>query len=237
VSDVSAVLLDTTARIRFVPAANYNGSAGNITFRAWDQTSGASGDTAVDVSTNGGTTAYSTATETATLTVTPVNDTPTAIAPNSFNIDENTDTTGGVSVGTLATTDPDTGETLTYSIQGGADAANFTIGGAGSDELILDDGVLDFEAKSSYTVVVRVTDSGGLTHDETITVNVDNLNEAPTAISPTSFNINENTDTTGGVSVDIARLSAAPGRSFAGICWTILKLDCGNYHVRGQWRH
>ena len=53
-----------------------------------------------------------------------------------------------------------------------------------NDELILSDGVLDFETKSSYTVTVRVTDSGGLTHDESITVNVNDLNDAPTAIAP-----------------------------------------------------
>ena len=57
--------------------------------------------------------------------------------------------------------DPDSGETFSYSIQGGVDAANFSIGGALNDELILTDGVLDFETKSSYTVTVRVTDSGG----------------------------------------------------------------------------
>jgi hypothetical protein len=73
----SAVLLNPAASIRFVPDADYNGTAGDITFRAWDQTSGSNGDTAVDVSTNGTTTAYSTDTETATLTVTAENDKPT----------------------------------------------------------------------------------------------------------------------------------------------------------------
>ena len=76
VSDSSAVLLDDSAKIRFVPNADYSGSAGNITFRAWDQTSGANGQTGVDVATNGGMTAFSSATESASLTVTPVNDSP-----------------------------------------------------------------------------------------------------------------------------------------------------------------
>ena len=52
------VLLDTTASIRFVPDADYHGTAGNLSFRAWDQTDGnSSGDTGIDVSTSGGTTA------------------------------------------------------------------------------------------------------------------------------------------------------------------------------------
>jgi hypothetical protein len=78
VSGTSARLLaaNGTTRIRFVPNANFNGTIDPaITFRAWDQTTGANGDTA-DVSSNGGTTAFSTAIETATITVTPINDAP-----------------------------------------------------------------------------------------------------------------------------------------------------------------
>ena len=66
----SAVVLDPVAKIRFVPDPGYSGSAGNITFRAWDQTDGnPSGTTGVDVSVGGGTAAYSVASETATLNV------------------------------------------------------------------------------------------------------------------------------------------------------------------------
>ncbi len=77
VSNSSAVLLNPSAKIRFVPESNYSGSAGYITFRAWDQTDGnLNGATGIDVSVNGGTSAYSTATEIASLTVNPVNDSP-----------------------------------------------------------------------------------------------------------------------------------------------------------------
>ncbi len=85
--DANAVLLDTTVLVRFVPDAAYVGTAGTITFRAWDQTSGANGDVGVDVSTNGGTTAFSTATETATLGVNaPVG--VDNIVPGPQNVDE-----------------------------------------------------------------------------------------------------------------------------------------------------
>ncbi len=129
------------------------------------------------------------------------NSSPTDITPDSFNINENTDTSGGTSVGTLTATDPDSGDTFTYSIQGGADQLKFSIGGALNDELILTDGTLDYETQSSYAVTVRVTDSFGNTYDEAITVDVNDLNEAPTAITPTNFNLNENTDTSSGTSV------------------------------------
>ncbi|HEY9809223.1 MAG TPA: putative Ig domain-containing protein [Halomicronema sp.] len=78
----SIVAISTTARlltasatnkIRFVPNANYNGSSGNITFRAWDTTSGIDGGVA-DISLNGGITAFSNTTTTASLTVNGVND-------------------------------------------------------------------------------------------------------------------------------------------------------------------
>ena len=72
VSNSSALLLRDTDLVRFVPNGQ-NGTTASFDFRAWDQTSGTFG-TKVDVSTNGGTTAFSTATETASITVTDVND-------------------------------------------------------------------------------------------------------------------------------------------------------------------
>ena len=48
-----------------------------LTFRAWDQTTGTDGGTA-DTTTSGGGTAFSSATDGISLTVTPVNDPPTA---------------------------------------------------------------------------------------------------------------------------------------------------------------
>lgn len=110
------------------------------------------------------------------VTVANVNEQPTAIAISTSGIDENTDTSGGYSVGSLTTTDQDSGDTAAYSIQGGSDAALFTIGG---DQLILTHGVLDFEAQAGYEVTVRVTDSGGLTFDQNFSIAVNNLNEAP----------------------------------------------------------
>ncbi|BFM07277.1 hypothetical protein R50071_24810 [Halioxenophilus aromaticivorans] len=122
-----------------------------------------------------------------TVTVTDVNETPSDINPNSFAVTENTDTSGGYSVGTLTTTDQDAGDTFTYTIINGLDSAVFSIGGAGADELILTDGVLDFENQPSYQVTVRTTDSGGLSRDEIITVNVSDVNEAP-SINSTAIN-------------------------------------------------
>ena len=83
---------NTTTRVRFVSNANFNGTVNpGITFRASDQTSGVNGGTA-DISAPssiGGTTAFSTTTETALITVSPVNDQPTA---DSQSVAANEDT-------------------------------------------------------------------------------------------------------------------------------------------------
>ena len=81
VSDTNATLLDTASRLRFVPTAGFSGAAGAITFRAWDQTTGTSAQTGVNVLTNGGSTAFSSQTSTASITVTPLN-TPPVIVTN-----------------------------------------------------------------------------------------------------------------------------------------------------------
>lgn len=66
----------STQLVRFIPNADYNGSA-DITFRAWDKSTGSAGNTA-DTTSNGGSTAFSSATDTAAITITPVQDAPTA---------------------------------------------------------------------------------------------------------------------------------------------------------------
>jgi len=80
VSNSNALLLGPSDKVRFIPSDDFNGEA-TFNFRAWDQTSGIAGNTA-NVSTNGGTTAFSSGTGTVTQTVTAVNDAPTSADPS-----------------------------------------------------------------------------------------------------------------------------------------------------------
>ncbi len=96
VSDVAALLLRDTDRVRFLPDA-MNGGTATISFRAWDQTDGVAGSTA-NTTSNGGLTAYSTSTQTSTLTATSVNDAPTAVADTSTAVEA-----GDVNNGTAGT--------------------------------------------------------------------------------------------------------------------------------------
>ena len=166
------------------------------------------------------------------VNISDLNEAPTDISPNIVSIDENIDTTGGQSIASLTAADEDAGETFSYSVVGGADAANFSIGGAFGDELIFDGGVLDYETKSSFTVTVRVTDSGGLTYDETLTVNVNNLNEVPVDIAPSVLTVDENIDSTSGYS--LGQLTASDPDGGTIFSYSIVGgIDAGKFSIGG----
>jgi hypothetical protein len=69
VSEASALLLASTASVRFIPGLNQTGTA-TLIYRAWDQTQGTSGNL-YSVAGTGGATSISSAEATATMTVTP----------------------------------------------------------------------------------------------------------------------------------------------------------------------
>ncbi|NVO10329.1 MAG: T9SS type A sorting domain-containing protein [Bacteroidales bacterium] len=118
-----------------------------------------------------------------------VNNAPTDIALSASSVNENV--AGNTSVGTLSTTDPDAGNTFTYSLvsgTGSTDNASFNI--SGSSLRITSSP--DYETKSSYSVRVRTTDQGSLYYEKAFTININDLNEAPTDISLSASSINEN---------------------------------------------
>ena len=195
VSDVAAVTLDSTASIRFVPDANYNGPAGNIDFRAWDQTDGSvNGQTNVNSIPIDGTSAFSSDIEEASLTVVPENDNPVITSTNSFSIDENT-----TQVGLITTTDIDSGSP-TFTLAG-PDGGLFAIDSTGQISFISPSNFefpMDSTGNNSYEVEIEVDDGDGGTTTQLVTINVGNVNERPEAITPTNGSIDDQTDTTGG---------------------------------------
>src|SRR5204862_365095 len=80
VSATSALLLTSTAQVRYVPDGQ-NGETATFGFQAWDQTTGTASTNATPGYANpgsgGGTTAWSSQPATASMTVTSVNDAPT----------------------------------------------------------------------------------------------------------------------------------------------------------------
>ncbi|MCK5603086.1 cadherin-like domain-containing protein, partial [Candidatus Pacearchaeota archaeon] len=150
VSGISAVLLGTGVndRIRFVPDLNYNGTVDSgIIFRAWDQTDGhGSGATGIDVSINGGTTAYSTVTEIISITVNAVNDAPVA-SNNAYATDE--DAALVIAAPGVLGNDTDVdGDSLTAVLNSGPANGSLTLNADGSFTYIPD---ADFNGQDSFT--------------------------------------------------------------------------------------
>lgn len=116
---------------------------------------------------------------------------PTFTGGNTFTIDENT-----TAVGIIAANDPD-GDTLTFSLAGGADAALFDIDpatGALSFKTAPDfEAPADAGANNVYDVIVQVTDGkASVTQAVQVTVADVNENRAPVLTGPTTFSIPEN---------------------------------------------
>ncbi|MFM6873212.1 MAG: cadherin domain-containing protein, partial [Dolichospermum sp.] len=95
----------------------------------------------------------------------------------------------GTGVGNFTTTDPDTGDTFTYSLvtgTGSTDNASFTIVG----NQLRTSSVFDFETKNSYSILVRTTDQGGLTFDKQFTIGVIDVPNLTLSTTPLTDNIN-----------------------------------------------
>ncbi|QYO63946.1 cadherin repeat domain-containing protein [Leptolyngbya sp. 7M] len=129
-----------------------------------------------------------------TININDLNDPPTNAAPTNLNltpanVNENVDP--NTLVGTLSTVDPNPGNTFTYALVAGAgdtDNNTFTISG---NQLRIKISP-NFEQKSTYSIRVRTTDQGGLNFERSLTININDLNEAPTDILLNPDTVDEN---------------------------------------------
>ncbi len=85
----------------------------------------------------------------------------------------------GVNVGAAVTaTDPDAGDTLTYSLSG-TDSASFGINTETGQLLTIEGVTYDYETQAIYSVTVEATDPDGASASIAVTVNLGDVNEAP----------------------------------------------------------
>ena len=116
---------------------------------------------------------------TVTVTISVVTNNPptfSAIHPTR-SVAENTP--AGANIGSpISATDPDQGDTLTYTLAGN-DAASFDIVATTGQLQTKSD--LDYEMKSGYSVMVTATDPSGASDTITVTISVMNLDEPPDA--------------------------------------------------------
>ncbi len=114
-----------------------------------------------------------------TITVNLSNEAPTDILLSNVNILENSpiDTI----IGSLSSLDPNSGDHHDYSLVDDVnfpDNANFNI----SADKLRSSVEFDYEdAKNTYTIRIQTTDLGGLSYQESFTIYVTDVNEAPTA--------------------------------------------------------
>ena len=85
-------------------------------------------------------------------------------------------------VGTISTTDPDSGDTFTYTLTDDA-GGRFAIDTNTGEITVADGSLLDYETATSHNITVQVTDSGGLTHTESLTIDLSNVVEGATDLS------------------------------------------------------
>jgi VCBS repeat-containing protein len=150
----------TTGSFTGTPPANFNGLV-TVTVTATD-TGGLS------------------ASDTFTLNITPVNDAPIDIAFPQANVAENA--ANGTLIGFARGDDlADIGSVLTYSLTDNA-GGRFAIS-ANGEVTVANGALLNFEDANSHTITIRVTDSSGAFYDETFTIGVNNVNEAPNSLT------------------------------------------------------
>jgi Ca2+-binding RTX toxin-like protein len=124
-----------------------------------------------------------------TIGVKDVNEGPTDVMLSNSTIDENKPANS--IVGNFSSSDPDAGNSFTYSLvsgAGGNDNSQFTIVG----NQLKAKAPFNFETKNSYSVRVKTTDQGGLSFEKSLTIGVKDINEAPTNIMLSNSIIDEN---------------------------------------------
>lgn len=118
------------------------------------------------------------------------NEMPTSVALTGNSVLENQPE--GTVVGTVSGTDPDAGDTLTFSVESTSafpDGSFFTV--INGNRLVTNQ-KLDFETKPVYNVLLRVTDQAGAFFQQPFVVNVRNLDDVATTITLTNNSVDEN---------------------------------------------
>ena len=129
---------------------------------------------------------------TVTINVTNANEAPSFTDGSSTTRSIAENTASGQNIGAVVAATDEDNDTLTYTL-GGTDAASFSI--VSTSGQLQTKAALDYETKTSYSVEVSVSDSNEGTDSITVTINVTDVNEAPsfTDGSSTTRSVAENT--------------------------------------------
>jgi hypothetical protein len=198
-----AIYVRADAKIRFLPAANFNGSPPALTVKLVDNSPATIGTVNSGITTdtsNPANTQFSTSTITLGTSITAVNDTPTISAPTSFTVNE--DVAGNLLFTGTPFADVDTNSlTVTLSVADGSINAttggNVTVGGTATvrtftgtvadlNAFFITAGKITYQGAAhvngSRTLTVTVNDgqSANNTATTTSTINITAVNDTPT---------------------------------------------------------
>ena len=128
-----------------------------------------------------------------TININPLNDTAPDLVNSTANINED-DANGSIVADlrdetTLSDTDAD-GDAISYSLISGNDAGAFAIDSATGVVTLVNTTLVDFESTASYELMVEASDGSNST-TATLTISVNNINEAPVIAAPTTVTGNE----------------------------------------------
>ncbi len=122
------------------------------------------------------------------ITVGDVNEGPSDLSFSGGSVDENA--VAGTQVASVSVTDVDDGDSHSFELTDDA-AGRFAIDADGNIT-VAEGASLDHESAGAHEVTVRVTDSGGATYEESVTITVGDVNEGPSDLSFTGGSVDEN---------------------------------------------
>ncbi|MDB5389690.1 MAG: outer rane adhesin like protein, partial [Planctomycetaceae bacterium] len=165
-----------------------------------------------------------------TVNLTDVNEAPVVASGQSFSVNEQT--AANTVVGTVSATDPDTtapNNTLTYSIVSGNINNAFTINSATGQITVSNSSALNAATNPQFTLQVKVADAGSpaLSTIQNVTVNVNDVNEAPSIPAGQVLSISENSGANSIVGTVVATDpdATAPNKTLS---YSILSGDVNN---------
>ena len=163
-----------------------------------------------------------------TINLTDVNDAPTFTEGESATRSLAENTAAGENVGAAVSATDQDGDTLTYTLSG-TDAGSFEIV-ASSGQLTTKSGVsYDLEAKASYSVTVTATDPDNAADSIAVTVNLTDVNDAPTFTEGDSAvrSVPENS----GASVDVGNPISATDQDNDTLTYTLTGTDASSFEI------
>jgi VCBS repeat-containing protein len=161
-----------------------------------------------------------TATQTITITVVGAGDAPVSVTPASEAARTIAEAVGATATGRLAATDPDAGAVLTWSGSANGAFGTFTVAPDGAWTYVAGPSVRQLAQgqTATETFTATVTDQTGLTANQTVTVTINGVNDAPV---PTTTATNASgTVVDGGTVLASGRLTATDPDAGATLTWS-----------------